>query len=413
MRPPLPGSASSSDALVGSVAGEQLGLAPYNSTAGVSIVYGVDTSTALANGNGIAVLGNDTESWMNGGYDTVGFLTDTGSYSSGLSALHEPNNVGNMMFFNDETSTNSVISFTNATGIFQIGDGAGHPGNVGIGTTAPSSTLHVVGSARVSATTTLDQIPAWSLVATDGSHNLVASTTAFIATSTYNASMTIATAAPLGGGGKLTNNGTLSLTCTGCLTGTKVDSINSITGAVVVAGTANQIAISSSSQTITASLPSTVNATNLNLSGTLGVSSTLNVAGVSTLATTTISTNLQTQTLNEPIATSSATTASTAINWSASSIWLTQLNIATTSITFNGCSNGQKPTLWLQQNATGSETVSWPSSGACQVSWASSTAPTLTTTANRLDAFSFQCFAPFGTSTIICHGQYGQGNFAQ
>lgn len=39
-----------------------------------------------------------------------------------------------------------------------------------------------------------------------------------ITTSTYNASITIATAAPLGGGAKLSNNGTISLTCTGCLT---------------------------------------------------------------------------------------------------------------------------------------------------------------------------------------------------
>ena len=78
-------------------------------------------------------------------------------------------------------------------------------GNVGIGTTSPSSTLHVIGSLRISATTTLDQLAIGSLVATDASHNL------------------------------------------------------------------------------TTTLPATINATNLNLSGTLGVSSTLTVQATTTI----------------------------------------------------------------------------------------------------------------------------------
>jgi len=40
----------------------------------------------------------------------------------------------------------------------------------------------------------------------------------YITTSTYNASITVATVAPLGGGGSLTDGGTLSLTCTTCIT---------------------------------------------------------------------------------------------------------------------------------------------------------------------------------------------------
>ena len=130
-------------------------------------------------------------------------------------------------------------------------------------------------------------------------------------------------------------------------------------------------------------------------------------------ASSTFSTNVQTQTLNEPIATSSATTNTTTIDWSQSSIASVQMNVATTTLSFTNCTNGQKPTLWVWQNATGSETVTWPSTGSCQIAWASSTAPTLTITANHGDAFSFQCFASFSTSTVICHGQYGSGNFSQ
>lgn len=48
-----------------------------------------------------------------------------------------------------------------------------------------------------------------------------------ISTSTYNASITISTAAPLGGGAQLANNTTLNLTCTGCLT--------SLNGALLIA----------------------------------------------------------------------------------------------------------------------------------------------------------------------------------
>ncbi len=54
-----------------------------------------------------------------------------------------------------------------------------------------------------------------------------------ISTSTYNASITIATAAPLGGGGSLSNGTTLNLTCTGCLT--------SLSGAMLVANNGSDI----------------------------------------------------------------------------------------------------------------------------------------------------------------------------
>ena len=54
-----------------------------------------------------------------------------------------------------------------------------------------------------------------------------------ISTSTYNASITIATTAPLGGGGQLSNGGTITLTCTGCLT--------SLNGAMLIANNGSDI----------------------------------------------------------------------------------------------------------------------------------------------------------------------------
>jgi len=55
----------------------------------------------------------------------------------------------------------------------------------------------------------------------------------YITTSTYNASMTITTAAPLGGGGQLSNNGYLNLTCSGCSGGGVTTTIAVASGTAV------------------------------------------------------------------------------------------------------------------------------------------------------------------------------------
>lgn len=50
------------------------------------------------------------------------------------------------------------------------------------------------------------------------------------------------------------------------------------------------------------------------------------------------------------------------------------------TITFSGAVAGQTFILFLKQDATGSRTVSWPT-----IKWAGASAPTLTTTASRVD----------------------------
>lgn len=57
------------------------------------------------------------------------------------------------------------------------------------------------------------------------------------------------------------------------------------------------------------------------------------------------------------------------------------------TLEFPAAAAGKSFLLGLLQDATGSRTVTWP--GA--VKWASGTAPTLTTTAAKLDLFSFIC----------------------
>lgn len=57
-------------------------------------------------------------------------------------------------------------------------------------------------------------------------------------------------------------------------------------------------------------------------------------------------------------------------------------------LTFPAAAAGKSFTLELVQDATGSRTVTWPGT----VRWAGGTAPTLTTTANKSDVFTFASF---------------------
>lgn len=56
-----------------------------------------------------------------------------------------------------------------------------------------------------------------------------------------------------------------------------------------------------------------------------------------------------------------------------------------TTLTFPEPQHGVGFTLLLQQDATGSRTVTWPST----VTWPAATAPTLTATASKMDVISF------------------------
>ncbi len=94
----------------------------------------------------------------------------------------------------------------------------------------------------------------------------------------------------------------------------------------------------------------------------------------------------------------STTTAATStnINWNNSNVQNLALGTSTT-LTFTNVQPGARYILSLLQDNTGSRTVNWPAS----VHWSGSTAPTLTTTANKLDIISFVCLGVNGTN---CYG---------
>lgn len=66
-----------------------------------------------------------------------------------------------------------------------------------------------------------------------------------------------------------------------------------------------------------------------------------------------------------------------------------------TTLTINNIKAAGRYLLILQQDATGSRTVTWPAG----IHWSGGTTPTLTTTANKVDIVSFVCY-----NTSICFG---------
>lgn len=61
---------------------------------------------------------------------------------------------------------------------------------------------------------------------------------------------------------------------------------------------------------------------------------------------------------------------------------------ANCALAFPRAALGKQFEVLLTQDATGSRTVTWPSAAK----WPAGTAPTLTTTAARRDAFRFRCY---------------------
>lgn len=92
------------------------------------------------------------------------------------------------------------------------------------------------------------------------------------------------------------------------------------------------------------------------------------------------------------VAAGSSSTAKT-LNWNDGNNQLLTLT-GNCTVTLTNHKDGFCYLLALKQDATGSRTVTWPSS----VKWASGTAPTLTTTAGRVDLIRLTYFAGLGAS---------------
>jgi hypothetical protein len=79
------------------------------------------------------------------------------------------------------------------------------------------------------------------------------------------------------------------------------------------------------------------------------------------------------------------TTSATTINWNDGNVQEKVLNVSATTFTFSNPNAGGTYILILRQNSAGSYTVTWPGT----VSWAGGTPPTMTTTANKYDVYTF------------------------
>lgn len=141
----------------------------YAVTQNIPGAYGTSTSYIIQGTSTIYVWNAD----LNQGtspmpYGTGALAHQTIFTGSGNVAISQ---FGTITGVNGLTATGAIsggtLSVTNTSTL---------SGNVGVGTSYPSSTLHVVGTARVSATTTLDQLATSALVATDANHNLVTAT---------------------------------------------------------------------------------------------------------------------------------------------------------------------------------------------------------------------------------------------
>jgi len=148
----------------------------------------------------------------------------------------------------------------------------------------------------------------------------------------------------------------------------------STTGYVLatLSGTANQISVGLGSGTVTLSTPQNLNTAAVVQFGRMG----LGVAadGAYTLRTKTAATD----TVNEGSSGPNAT-----IDWSAGNVHVITLTNASVNFTFSNPYNAPLGgyELRVTQDATGSRTAVWPVS----VKWKGGTAPTLTTTAGKID----------------------------
>jgi hypothetical protein len=79
------------------------------------------------------------------------------------------------------------------------------------------------------------------------------------------------------------------------------------------------------------------------------------------------------------------TTSATTINWNDGNVQEKVLNVSATTFTFTNGNAGATYILVIKQSSGGGGTVTWPGT----VTWAGGTAPTMTTTANKFDVYTF------------------------
>jgi uncharacterized protein (DUF2141 family) len=384
-------------------------------------------ATGTVSSNGVALgIGTVTTSSAVTQYQFPYWNSATGQLS-GTSTVSISTSTGKVSFSGDvstEIGTLYTHSLVGTGGTFQqqqAGSNNYFAGNLSVGTSTANGTLYVVGSTSTPALTVYNpgitstyalvvassgnvgigtSTPAKALViAPDNtaSHQITMDGTTGVITLN---SLTSDSGAEIGLNNNLGNsNAGRALVSSGAVNGTTPGfSFASDTGTGLTRVSTGTLGLDASG-----TLMETVTNTGVGI-GTASPSSTLHVVGNSEV------TGGQFFTPVFQNATSSAST--TNINWNSGNKQEIALGTSTT-FTFSNIQSGGSYSLWIQQDASGSRTVSWTSAGTGRVQWASSTAPTLSTGANAMDEVSFQCFVPNVTTTLSCYGEYGPNNFAQ
>lgn len=139
-------------------------------------------------------------------------------------------------------------------------------------------------------------------------------------------------------------------------------------------GTANEVIVTNGAASVTLSTPQAIGTSSTPQFGRLG----LGTAAAST-AKLKVAGQFYVPEITDTVSAGAAT-----IDWDAGNEHYLSLT-ANTTLTFSNPNGGGRYVLLLQQDATGSRTVTWPAT----VLWSGGTAPTLTTTANKTDLFTF------------------------
>ena len=183
-------------------------------------------------------------------------------------------------------------------------------------------------------------------------------------------------------GGTITSTGTLSVLGGSTLTvnsiGTHVNSALSITS-LTLAGAASGI--------------TTLAAGNTTITGFANVTSTLQVAGITTLnanvaMANNVLSNPKFTSYKETVVSNTITTSTHTIDLSLSNVFDLTLANAAITLSFSNppaSGTGYSFTLYCKQDATGSRVITWPAT----VKYPNASTPTMSTGANKIDIFSF------------------------
>jgi hypothetical protein len=174
-----------------------------------------------------------------------------------------------------------------------------------------------------------------------------------------------------------TADGVTSVGGTGTVNGITLTGTVTSTGNLTLGGTLSGVSLTTQ---VTGTLPIANGGTGATSLAAAGIAT---LAGTETLTNKTIEAGTFTNGYTEEVATANTSTAYT-IDLAGGSVQILTLT-GNCTFTFPTATAGQSFILLLKQDGTGGRTVTWPAS----VEWPGATAPTITSTASKMDKFVF------------------------